>query len=200
MEHRKLSNITTCPRCEARAETLDHLFRECPVTIDVWIALSFQGFLLDQSMDFVQWITWVFEQLNPCQSRLFCCALWAIWRDRNKRIHEGKVSNGKETANFINNYINELTHFERRKSTKITGKQRWQHPHREFIKINFDGAYHESQYCSAIGIVARDAEGRVLLSYSELQKDITSAFAAEAIACWRAVQIGVDREWQSVIF
>ncbi|MFQ6653894.1 hypothetical protein Gotur_025083 [Gossypium turneri] len=155
---------------------------------------------MDQSMDFVQWITWVFEQLNLCQSHLFCCALWAIWGDRNRRIQEGKVSNGKETANFINNYINELTHFEIRKSAKITEKQRWQHPHRELIKINFDGAYNESQYCSASGIVARDAEGRVLLSYSELQKDITFAFAAEAIACWRAVQIGVDRGWQSVIF
>ncbi|MFQ6621298.1 hypothetical protein Gotur_002226, partial [Gossypium turneri] len=26
MQHRKLLNITTCPRCEARAETLDHIF------------------------------------------------------------------------------------------------------------------------------------------------------------------------------
>ncbi|MFQ6637895.1 hypothetical protein Gotur_014132 [Gossypium turneri] len=26
MQHRKLLNITTCPRYEARAETLDHIF------------------------------------------------------------------------------------------------------------------------------------------------------------------------------
>ncbi|MBA0738646.1 hypothetical protein Gogos_011977, partial [Gossypium gossypioides] len=146
------------------------------------------------------WITWVLEQLNPCQSRLFYCALWAIWGDRNRRIHEGKVSNGKEIANFTSNYITELTGFEKRKSANIIENKRWQHPHREFIKINFDGAYNESQYCSASGIVARDAEGRVLLSYSEIQSDITSVFAIEAIACWRAVQIGVDRGWQSVIF
>ncbi|MBA0755689.1 hypothetical protein Gogos_020735, partial [Gossypium gossypioides] len=141
------------------------------------------------------WITWVLEQLNPCQSCLFCCALWAIWGDRNRRIHEGKVSNGKKIANFTSNYITELTGFEKRKSAKIIKNKRWRHPHREFIKINFDGAYNESQNCSASGIVARDAEGRVLLSYLEIHSEITSAFAAEAIACWKAVQIGVDNGW-----
>ncbi|PPD66772.1 hypothetical protein GOBAR_DD36352 [Gossypium barbadense] len=163
MQHRKLSNITTCPRCEARAETLDHLFRECPVTIDtrVWILYSgLPGYLNNSILVKV----------------VYSAALYGPY---------GEIKTEEYTKE--------------KKSAKITGKQRWQHPHREFIKINFDGAYHESQYCSAIGIVARDAEGRVLLSYSELQKDITSAFAAEAIACWRAVQIGVDRGWQSEI-
>ncbi|MBA0576707.1 hypothetical protein Golob_024818, partial [Gossypium lobatum] len=66
--------------------------------------------------------------------------------------------------------------------------------------INFDGAYNESQTRSASGIVARDAEGKVLLSCSEIHNDITFAFAAEAIACWKVVQIGVEKEWLSIIF
>ncbi|MBA0729229.1 hypothetical protein Golax_022797, partial [Gossypium laxum] len=57
-----------------------------------------------------------------------------------------------------------------------------------------------SQNCSASGIVARDAEGKVLLSCSEIHNDITFAFAAEAIACWKAVQIGVENGWQLIIF
>ncbi|PPD94592.1 hypothetical protein GOBAR_DD08383 [Gossypium barbadense] len=144
-------------------------------------------------MDFVQWLTWVFEQLTPCQGRLFCYALWAIWGDRNRRIHEEKVSNGKEIANFISNYITELTGFEKRKSVIITENKRWRHPHCEFIKINFDSAYNESQNRSASGIMARDAEGKVLLSCSEIHNDITSAFAAEAIACWKAIEGTPDR-------
>ncbi|MBA0877287.1 hypothetical protein Goshw_000593, partial [Gossypium schwendimanii] len=66
--------------------------------------------------------------------------------------------------------------------------------------INFDGAYNESQNHSASGIVAKDAEGKVLLSCLEIHNDITFAFAAEAIACWKAVQIGVEKEWLSIIF
>ncbi|MBA0877288.1 hypothetical protein Goshw_000593 [Gossypium schwendimanii] len=69
-----------------------------------------------------------------------------------------------------------------------------------YLGINFDGAYNESQNHSASGIVAKDAEGKVLLSCLEIHNDITFAFAAEAIACWKAVQIGVEKEWLSIIF
>ncbi|KAG8474114.1 hypothetical protein CXB51_034154 [Gossypium anomalum] len=49
------------------------------------------------------------------------------------------------------------------------------------------------------GIVVRDAEGKVLLSCSEIHHGITSPFAAEAIASQTAVQIGVEKGWQSII-
>ncbi|MBA0669884.1 hypothetical protein Goklo_000115, partial [Gossypium klotzschianum] len=114
--------------------------------------------------------------------------------DRNRRIHEGKVNNGKEIANFTNNHITELTGLGKSKSTTVIENKRWRHPHRDFIKINFDEAYKESQKYSASGIVARDDEGRVLLSYSKIHNDITSAFAAEAVACRAAVHIGADKD------
>ncbi|MBA0792630.1 hypothetical protein Gohar_017111, partial [Gossypium harknessii] len=47
---------------------------------------------------------------------------------------------------------------------------------------------------------ARDSEGKVLLSCSEKHNEIPSAFVAEAIACWRAVKVGVEKGWQSLIF
>lgn len=124
MQYRLLSVNTSCPQCGERAETMDHLFRECPVTVEVWTTLSLQNIIMNQSMDFVQWLTLVFEQLTPCQGRLFCCALWDIWGDRNRRIHEEKVSNGKEITNFISNYITELIGFEKRKSVIITENKR----------------------------------------------------------------------------
>ncbi|MFQ6644990.1 hypothetical protein Gotur_020351 [Gossypium turneri] len=70
----------------------------------------------------------------------------------------------------------------------------------EFIKINFDGAYNKNQNWSASGVVARDSEGKILLSCSEIHNEISSAFAAEAIACWKAVQVEVEKGWQSLIF
>ncbi|XP_017644424.1 uncharacterized protein LOC108485075 [Gossypium arboreum] len=199
MQYRKLATDTICPRCGGRAETMDHLFRECPVTVEARTALSLQYIVRIQNMNFVQWLTWVFNQLTPCQCCLFCCVLWAIWGDRNKRIHEKTVSTRKDITKFINSYINELNGIEKRELEKTTEPSRWRHPTGEFIKINFDGAYNESQNCSALGIVARDADGIVLLSYSEIHQGIASAFAAEAIACWKTVQLGITKGWQSII-
>ncbi|PPD84526.1 hypothetical protein GOBAR_DD18535 [Gossypium barbadense] len=167
---------------------MNHLFRDCPTTNEVWRALSFQNIIMNQCEDFVQWITWVLEKLNLYHSRLFCCALWAIWGDRNKRVHEGKVSTGKEVANFINSYMGEITSLERRDLNFTRGKIRWKRPQGGFIKINFDGAFNKSQNRSASGVVVRDSEGKILLSCTEIHENILSAFAAEAIACRKAGQ------------
>ncbi|KAK5774920.1 hypothetical protein PVK06_042782 [Gossypium arboreum] len=51
-----------------------------------------------------------------------------------------------------------------------------------------------------ISIVVRNAEGKIILSCSEIYNGITSIFAAEGIAYWKAVQIGAENGWQSIIF
>ena len=50
-----------------------------------------------------------------------------------------------------------------------------------------------------MGIVARDREGTVLLSFEENHHRISSAFEAEAVACRKALQLVIDMKWESVI-
>ncbi|KAA3467922.1 Ribonuclease H-like superfamily protein [Gossypium australe] len=38
--HKKLATEATCPRCGLGTETLNHLFRECPISVEVWTQLS----------------------------------------------------------------------------------------------------------------------------------------------------------------
>ncbi|KAA3471354.1 reverse transcriptase [Gossypium australe] len=146
-------------------------------------------------------ITWNFlpTRCNPRAWRLFCCALWALWGDRNLRIHEKKVSTGSEIGNFVIRYIAELDGLERKKLTQTEVKPKWRHPPRETIKINFDGAFDVHNHISASGIVIRDPEGAILFSCSEIHKGVPSAFAAEALACRKAVRIGVENRWTEVI-
>ncbi|KAK5811149.1 hypothetical protein PVK06_026471 [Gossypium arboreum] len=59
MQYRKLAINTSCPRCGERAETMDHLFRECPVTVETWKSLSLRHIVMIKNMDFEQWLTWV---------------------------------------------------------------------------------------------------------------------------------------------
>ncbi|KAA3467670.1 reverse transcriptase [Gossypium australe] len=79
MRYRKLVKDASCPRCGERAETIDHLFRECPITVEVWLELLLQDVLIEGDKNFEQWLFWIFELLNTQKCRIFSCALWAIW-------------------------------------------------------------------------------------------------------------------------
>ena len=85
-----------CWLCDQEAETVDHLLVNCSFTKVIWWNLiswmdctcSFQG----QS----QLQTW-WDYLRGMQGRdrrrgfdsLFMCIIWAIWKERNKRLFEG---------------------------------------------------------------------------------------------------------------
>ncbi|KAA3485352.1 glycine, alanine and asparagine-rich protein-like [Gossypium australe] len=102
------------------------------------------------------------------------CALWAIWGDKNARVHENTI-----------------------KLPKVVSS--WKCPPDQFVKINFDGAYDLKDQCSASGVVVRDNEGEVLASKSKIYTNVASAFAAEALACREAVQVGFDMQQRRVI-
>ncbi|KAG8486820.1 hypothetical protein CXB51_020301 [Gossypium anomalum] len=72
---------------------------------------------------------------------LIGCALWAIWGDRNTRIHDKVSRNGQKIAVFVKNYIKELDGVESRKSKNLKDVGKWKHPPGQGVKINFDGAY-----------------------------------------------------------
>lgn len=50
-----------------------------------------------------------------------------------------------------------------------------------------------------MGIVARDSEGTVLLSFSKIYHQVVSAYAAEAIAYRAATRIGINMQWPKII-
>ncbi|KAG8488697.1 hypothetical protein CXB51_016664 [Gossypium anomalum] len=93
----------------------------------------------------------------------------------------------------------QLDGLENRKLVNTKENRSWRRPPREFIKINFDGAYDGKNNISASGIVVRNEEGLVILSCLETHQGVAFAFAAEAVACQKAVQIGVENKWPEVI-
>lgn len=74
----------------------------------------------------------------------------------------------------------------------------WKKPSDQVVKINFDAAFEGRQNKAAVGIVAIDREGTVILSCSEVCQRVPSAFAAEALVCWKSLQIGVYMKWEKV--
>ncbi|KAG8478280.1 hypothetical protein CXB51_028100 [Gossypium anomalum] len=52
---------------------------------------------------------------------------------------------------------------------------------------------------SASRVVVRDSARLVLLSCSEIHQRVPSAFTAEALACRKATQLGIDMQWPEII-
>lgn len=67
---------------------MDHLIRKCPLSVSMWTELAILNLLQETSLEFLQWLTWVFAQNAYFHCRLFCCAIWATWGERNARLHE----------------------------------------------------------------------------------------------------------------
>lgn len=76
-----------CPRCGDGTETLNHIFRECPITVEIWPLADMQWILNSQIQENLEWIIWVFREGSKSQIRLVCCLMWGLWTDRNKKLH-----------------------------------------------------------------------------------------------------------------
>ncbi|MFQ6636745.1 hypothetical protein Gotur_012684 [Gossypium turneri] len=139
------------------------------------------------------------EITQRSQCRIFCCALWAIWGDRNDRVHKKVSKSGKALGRFVNSYISELNEIDKNKSQSSIISRKWRKPPDQFVKINFNAAYDRKYNRATAGIVARDNKGKVLLSCSKNYQQVTSAFAAEALACRKVTKIGIERKWEKII-
>ncbi|MBA0678037.1 hypothetical protein Goari_019403, partial [Gossypium aridum] len=70
--------------------------------------------------------------------------------------------------------------------------ERWRLLEGSNLKINFDLAFNKQENTSCSRIVIRDSNGGVLGSKTVLNRNVTSAFAAEALACAQVVQMGLE--------
>ncbi|KAA3460257.1 reverse transcriptase [Gossypium australe] len=171
---RRLGNINLCPRCCRSEKTLNHLFRDCPVSDGIWRALPDMNLTSSPNLEFREWLTSVMASLTLERCRLFCIVLWSIWGDRNSRIHDKTSRSSQEIARFSNSYLQEF-------------------------KINFDGAFDGRNKISSSGVVARDSRGNVITSSAVIHRGVQNAFEVEALACRRATQVALDMEKEGSI-
>ncbi|KAA3479383.1 reverse transcriptase [Gossypium australe] len=176
---------TFCPRCGEREEDMNHIFRECPVTKSVWRDLSDPSYAMFPNAEFLEWLTKILVLLPSKNCRVYCGTLWAIWGDRNSRIHNKRGRSSQEMVQFVYGYLKELDGLKTVNQKTMYSEVKWRHPPGQILKINFDGAFDKRQKQSASGVVVRDRNGHVLLTKSELHDGVESAFAAKALTCHR---------------
>ncbi|KAA3474494.1 reverse transcriptase [Gossypium australe] len=187
-----------CRRCNLEAETREHLFRDCPTTKETWETLDMVESAPDESMGYNDWVGNFFEYNSMSQCRKFVCALWGIWSFRNKLIHENETKTGAQIAEFVSNYLRELDGVKQPIPDRCASKNRWEAPARTFWRINFNAAFNKQNSESCSGLVIRNDKAEVLCSKTIFNKNIPTAFAAEALACYQAILLELQLDLRDV--
>ncbi|KAA3462867.1 Zinc finger, CCHC-type [Gossypium australe] len=199
MYNRRLVNNRLCPRCGGDDKTLNHLFRECPVSAEIWRMLPEVDLASFTNTEFSDWLTMVVASFSLEKSGTFCIALWSIWGNRNSCIHDKSNRSSNEIVSFIYSYNQDLEGIRTNISKNPSVNRKWRNPPGSGLKINFDGAFDVRREVSAAGVVVRDSRGNILLSSADIHKGVHTAFAAEALACRRATQIALNMKEESII-
>ncbi|KAA3462806.1 glycine, alanine and asparagine-rich protein-like [Gossypium australe] len=124
--------------------------------------------------------------------RKFVCALWGIWTARNKFIHEGDMRTGSQIADFVVNYMKELEGIKQILPKNGVHNSRWVAPLGSRVKINFDVAFNRQTKESCTGLIVRNGKAEVICSKAITNKNLPTAFTAEALACYQALELGVQ--------
>ncbi|XP_017631219.1 uncharacterized protein LOC108473909 [Gossypium arboreum] len=164
-------------------ENRDHIFCDCAVTKETWAKLEFAWPQNILQSEYMEWFTWTVLNSKTKVVRIFLYAIWAIWSTRNSWVHETQKRSRAETANFIKKYIQELKDIERKELTSDQNLKSWRPPPQGFFNINFDAAFDKKEKKSCSEVIVGNPKGVVTVSKEQIHTNISSSFAAEAIAC-----------------
>ncbi|MBA0867582.1 hypothetical protein Goshw_001598, partial [Gossypium schwendimanii] len=92
LRYRRVISNDRCPQCCLAIEESAHVFRECPMTTEVWQQLNLSWVMNNMSQNIWEWLTWVFKRSNNGQCLLFCYAhdsLEINWYTRGKTQQKG---------------------------------------------------------------------------------------------------------------
>ncbi|KAA3482737.1 reverse transcriptase [Gossypium australe] len=117
---------------------------------------------------------------------------FGIWTFRNKLIHENEIKTGTQIAEFVSNYLRELDRTKQILPDRSAYTNRWEAPAGMCWRINFDAAFNRQRNESCSGLVIRNGRAEVLCSKTIINKNIPTAFAAEALGCYQAIDLGLQ--------
>lgn len=133
---------------------------------------------------------------------LFCVCAWQIWYVRNdlyfEKVYVSPELCYKRAHDMLSEY-RKANYFES-KAPHDRRHAHWVSPSHDTIKINVDAAVNMLDDRVGVGVVARNSEGKVLLSAAKSISPVTSVERAELEAFKWAVELVKNQNWDKVIF
>ncbi|KAK8579910.1 hypothetical protein V6N12_070211 [Hibiscus sabdariffa] len=142
---------------------------------------------------FFQWFCWIFAHSTMPKRLKLLILIWAIWTSRNKLVHENVKQYAFAVVRFSMNYVREITFVSSSLATLQNPMMaKWSRPFDPSVKINVDAAFDSSSSRASSGVVVRDSNGLVLGSCFIPSVNISSSFAAEALAVIHGLCFALD--------
>ncbi|KAL0915384.1 hypothetical protein M5K25_015796 [Dendrobium thyrsiflorum] len=170
--HRKLSDISSCPRGCISVEDKDHVAVKCIKISTLLDCLSKWGCYLPMFTNFDDCIDSLLKLAvsNPFVGNLYCSVVFLCWKGRNKVFHGGSDDSplyiaanafSYAVATFPCNLI--LENWDANQLCKLS-QYSWRPPPPGWVKANVDVTLATSNK-ACIGGVFRDSKGRFLYAF-----------------------------------
>ncbi|XP_016694556.2 uncharacterized protein [Gossypium hirsutum] len=198
LKYRRVTVNDRCPRCYSAVEESVHVFRECPLTIEVWQQLNLSWVMNYANQNIWEWLTWVFKRSDNGQCLLFCYALWMLWYSRNQLVHERRNTTGRDLAHNIQRHLAEFEGLKNLKKSESINRSYKTQEGIPSTRIYFNAAFDSRTFSSATGLVGWDLRGNLMVLKTVIHRDVPSPFAAEAYACLKGAKLGSSLRIQSV--
>ena len=86
--------IAPCLLCHSQQESHDHLFFQCPLSMQIWSSVSYKGAFHVPTLAWTNFLSWLSVSWKGnsfgMQTRKLCLSvtIYHIWKERNSRLHE----------------------------------------------------------------------------------------------------------------
>lgn len=165
------------------AESLQHLFIECPWSKAAWFAHP-MGIITDAVREgFLQWFTaWCIEK-KPEDLALLFQGTWTIWKARNDHHFNGKLADPTIAMQRAISSLLELTEAQGHdQSPWLDNAVRvWNPPPPNKLKVNFDAGWTGNSE-TGFGLIIRDHESRMMAATTHMEPFRLDPTVAEAMA------------------
>ncbi|RLM70024.1 hypothetical protein C2845_PM17G04350 [Panicum miliaceum] len=135
-------------------------------------------------------------QLDQERRRLVICLMWARWMNRNKANAGESAASVDEVVRKAINFANCAYELEDKpKQAPKQGRrvtEHWHPPPSDVLKINIDGAFHETDKSGAWGFLIRDCDGHGVLAGAGRLRAVHDALTAEGEACMAALKEAME--------
>ncbi|XP_004301358.1 PREDICTED: putative ribonuclease H protein At1g65750-like [Fragaria vesca subsp. vesca] len=206
---RKIVKTPICGICGDYPETIEHCLFHCPWTLAMWFGCSL-GYIPDRGRisHLEEWLLEIHKNAGmfSCEREdvfnLVCLHLWEIWKHKCSVI----MRNSTPNPSLVNENIQRgILNWEEARMSMVQPSQSiprpislWVPPLVNVVKINFDGAWKESNHNSGLGIIICSHMG-VSIAGASLFRSYNSTVEAEAKALLCGVKMAVVLKLEHII-
>ncbi|CAI9761215.1 unnamed protein product [Fraxinus pennsylvanica] len=182
---RKVIEDAVCKFCNKEEEDINHALLYCSRIEPVLATkLSFLN-TTSERRDIAHMVNLVISRNIPGElEELFLC-LWGMWYSRNQFIFEQKIFSPQMAIDHALTIAGEYICAHKQRQQGTHRREGWSAPPEGVLKLNVDGALFEDQCRYGIGMVLRDAIGKMIFSASKPERGSMDPMEAELLAMLR---------------